>query len=147
VSRIVGITLHPDWQKGSMRADAAVLRLENNANVVPLTLATNATFERLRRGMSLASFGFPAVSTDAQHPRGRLSVDVVGDVRGEYLQAGLAIAPGTSGSPVFDDHGAVIAMVAGGDFVKGANGAYVPSGSQANWAISVERVRELLRKR
>ena len=128
-----------------MRADAAILRLESSAKVVPLTLATNATFERLQRGMSLASFGFPAVSTDARHPRGRLSVDVVGDVRGEYLQAGLAIAPGTSGSPVFDDQGAVVAMVAGGDFVRGDNGAFVPSGSQVNWAISVARVRELLK--
>jgi len=144
-SRVVGVTLHPDWRKGSMRADAGILRLEAGANVVPLTLATNDTFDRLRRGMSLASFGFPAVSTDAQRPRGRLSVDVVGDVRGEYLQAGLAIAPGTSGSPVFDDQGAVVAIVAGGDFVKGENGAFVPSGSQVNWAISVARVRELLR--
>jgi len=145
VSRIASIVLHPDWQRGSMRADAAILRLESSAKVVPLTLATNATFERLQRGMSLASFGFPAVSTDARHPRGRLSVDVVGDVRGEYLQAGLAIAPGTSGSPVFDDQGAVVAMVAGGDFVRGDNGAFVPSGSQVNWAISVARVRELLK--
>ena len=146
-SRVASVALHPDWRKGSMRADAAVLRLESGANAVPLTLATSATFERLQRGMSLASFGFPAVSTDAQHPRGRLSVDVVGDVRGEYLQAGLAIAPGTSGSPVFDDQGAVVAMVAGGDFVKGANGMLMPSGSQANWAISIERVRELLQRR
>jgi len=146
-SRVIAITVHPDWQKGSMRADAATLRLEVGANVVPLTLATNDAFEHLRRGMSLASFGFPAVSTDPRRPRGRLSVDVVGDVRGEYLQAGLAIAPGTSGSPVFDDQGAVVAIVAGGDFVKGANGAYVPSGSQANWAISIERVRELVRQR
>jgi S1-C subfamily serine protease len=112
---------------------------------VPLPLADDASFRRLQRGTSVASFGFPAVSTDAQHPRGRLSTDIVGDVRGEYVQAGLAIAPGTSGSPVFDQHGAVVAVVAGGDFVKGTNGALTPSGSQANWAISIERVRELLR--
>jgi S1-C subfamily serine protease len=92
------------------------------------------------------SFGFPAVSTDARRPRGRLALDIVGDVRGEYVEAGLAIAPGTSGSPVFDDRGAVVAMVAGGDFVKGANGALMPTGSQANWAISVERIRELLKR-
>ena len=145
VSRITGITIHPDWHRGSLRADAAVLRLEPRAIVVPLPIAGNAAFKRLQRGSSLVSFGFPAVSTDPQQPRGRVSVDVVGDVRGEYVQAGLAIAPGTSGSPVFDDEGSVIALVAGGDFVRAGNGALVPSGSQANWAISVERIRELLR--
>jgi hypothetical protein len=144
VSRITGLTIHPDWQPGSLRADAAVLRPERGATLVPLTLAGDAAFARLRRGTSLVSFGFPAISTDAQQPRGRVSVDVVGDVRGEYVQAGLAIAPGTSGSPVFDDEGVVIALVVGGDFVKDADGRLLPSGSQANWAISVERIRELL---
>ena len=59
----------------------------------------------------------------------------------------VAAMVGTSGSPVFDDQGAVVAMVAGGDFVKGANGMLMPSGSRANWAISIERVRELLQRR
>jgi hypothetical protein len=144
VSRITGVTIHPDWQHGSLRADAGVLRLERGATLVPLALAGDAAFARLRRGTALVSFGFPAISTDPQQPRGRVSVDVVGDVRGEYVQAGLAIAPGTSGSPVFDDEGLVIALVVGGDFVKDADGRLLPSGSQANWAISVERIRELL---
>jgi hypothetical protein len=146
VGRITAVTVHPDWQPGSLRADAAVLRCERGATLVPLPLAGDAAFKRLQRGTPLVSFGFPAVSTDAQRPRGRVSVDVVGDVRGEYVQAGLAIAPGTSGSPVFDDEGSVVAVVAGGDFVKGADGRLMPSGSQANWAISIERIRELLRQ-
>jgi S1-C subfamily serine protease len=146
VSRIAGVTLHPDWTPGSIRADAALLRVEGGAAVVPLALADQAAFLRQRRGTSLTSFGFPAVSTDTRRPRGRLSMDIVGDVRGEYVEADLAIAPGASGSPVFDDEGRVVALVAGGDFVKGVNGALVPSGSHANWAITIERVRELLRR-
>jgi S1-C subfamily serine protease len=146
VGRITAVTVHPDWQLGSLRADAGVLRLERGATLVPLPLAGDAAFKRLQRGTPLVSFGFPAVSTDARQPRGRVSVDVVGDVRGEYVQAGLAIAPGTSGSPVFDAEGSVVALVAGGDFVKGADGRLLPSGSQANWAISVERIREVLRR-
>jgi S1-C subfamily serine protease len=71
-------------------------------------------------------------------------VDVVGDVRGNYLEVGLGIAPGTSGSPVFDRTGAVVAIVAGGDFVGGANGMHLPSGSSANWALSAELIRQLL---
>jgi hypothetical protein len=146
VIHIVGATAHPDWKPGSLRADAGILRLERGATVAPLPLADDEAFTRLQRGMALVSFGFPAASTDPQQPRGRVSVDVVGDVRGEYVQAGLAIAPGTSGSPVFGDEGSVVAMVAGGDFVNGADGRLMPSGSQANWAISVERIRELLRQ-
>jgi len=145
--QIVAGTADPAWQSGSLRGDVGILRLERGAAIVPLTLADAAAFARLRRGMSVASFGFPGVSTDPQKPRGRLSVDVVGDVRGDYVQTGLAIAPGTSGSPVFDDAGAVVAVVAGGDFVKGESGAFVPTGSQANWAISAALVRELLSKR
>jgi S1-C subfamily serine protease len=144
VRQIVAGTVDPSWQSGSLRADVGILQLERGAAIVPLPLADAAAFARVQRGMSLASFGFPGVSTDPQKPRGRLSVDVVGDVREDYVQTGLAIAPGTSGSPVFDNEGAVIAIVAGGDFVKGANGALVPSGSQANWAISVARIRGLL---
>jgi S1-C subfamily serine protease len=146
VSPVIDLKLHPGWKSGSLEADAALLTIDGGAGVVPLPLANDDAFRRLQRGASVMSFGFPAVSTDAQHPRGRLSVDVVGDVRGEYVQAGLAIAPGTSGSPVFDERGRVVAVVAGGDFVKAANNTMTPTGSQANWAISVERVRELLRK-
>ena len=39
--------------------------------------------------------------------------------------------------------GDVVAIVAGGDFIKAANGTLVPSGSRVNWAISAERLREL----
>jgi V8-like Glu-specific endopeptidase len=142
--RVTAITLHPEWKPGSLHADAALLRVDATAPLVPVALAADADFKRLRRGASIVSFGFPAVSTDVQRPRGRLALDIVGDVRGEYVQAGLSIVPGTSGSPVFDDNGAVIAMVAAGDFARGPDGTLAPTGSQANWAISVERVRELL---
>jgi trypsin-like peptidase/FHA domain-containing protein len=143
--RIAGITTHPQWRNGSIRDDVAVLQLDPGRLLLPLPLAPEGAFAQLQRGTSLASFGFPAMSTDPQRPRGRLSRDVVGDVRGDYLEAGLAIAPGTSGSPVFNDAGEVVAIVAGGDFVKNPDGAVVPSGSQVNWAISAERLREMRR--
>jgi V8-like Glu-specific endopeptidase len=57
------------------------------------------------------------------------------------------IAPGTSGSPVFDDTGDVVAVVTSGDFVRGKNGMMRPSGTAANWAISAVRIRELLAAR
>jgi S1-C subfamily serine protease len=76
-----------------------------------------------------------------------MAVDVVGDVRGEFVEANLAIAPGTSGSPVFDDAGAVVALVTSGDFIRDASGLLKPSGTAANWAISAVRIRELLAAR
>lgn len=142
--RVVAAILDPEWKPGSLKGDAALLRLEPGPPIAPLTLSTASGFERLERGTTVATFGFPAVSTDPRRPRGRLAVDVVGDVRGEYIEAGLAIAPGTSGSPVFDSDGSVVAIVAGGDFVRGEDGVLAPSGSRVNWAISVERVRALL---
>ena len=142
--RITAVVVHPEYKAGSIRNDVAVLRLDGGEPLVPLPLAAEGVFAALRRGTALTSFGFPAASTDAERPRGRLSVDVVGDLRGDYLEAGLSIAPGTSGSPVFDEAGDVVAIVAGGDFVKGQNGALVPSGSRVNWAISAERLREIL---
>ena len=47
---------------------------------------------------------------------------------------------------MFDEAGDVVAIVAGGDFVKGQDGALVPSGSRVNWAISAERLREILQR-
>jgi hypothetical protein len=133
--RIVSATIAPDWHAGSLRSDVALLRLEPGPALAPLKLADQAAVAGITRGMPIATFGFPAVSTDADKPRGRLSVDVVGDVRGEYLEVGLGIAPGTSGSPVFDGSGAVIGIVAGGDFVTSPDVPPRPTGSSANWAL------------
>ena len=144
VSReIVSATTHPAWHEGSLRSDVALLRLGSGPRLTPLRLADAGAIAALRRGTPLAAFGFPAVSTDPLRPRGRLSVDVVGDVRGDYVEVGLGIAPGTSGSPVFDSNGAVIAIVAGGDFVDAPTGTR-PTGSAANWAITVSAIGELL---
>jgi len=142
--RIVDVVVHPQWKPGSIRNDVALLQLDRGEPLAPLSIAGDGVFGMLRRGSAVASFGFPAASTDVRRPRGRLSVDVVGYVRGDYLEADLSIAPGTSGSPVFDDSGDVVAIVAGGDFVKGDDGALVPSGSRVNWAINAERLREIV---
>jgi S1-C subfamily serine protease len=139
---VIATSIHPGWQ-GSIRADVALLHLQAGDPLAPLPLADARATASLRRGTPLATLGFPSVSTDPLHPRGRLSVDVVGDVRDDYIQAGLGITPGLSGSPVFDRTGTVVAIVASGDFVGAADGTH-PSGSAANWAISVRFLKELL---
>lgn len=142
--RIVAVVLDPEWREGSLKADAALVQLEPGPPLAPLPLADAAALQRLQRGTTVATFGFPAISTDPQHPRGRMTTDVIGDVRGEYIETGLAIAPGTSGSPVFDDTGVVVAIVAGGDFVRDGAGQLTPSGTKVNWAISIDRLSRLL---
>jgi S1-C subfamily serine protease len=142
--RIAGAAVHPGWQRNSVRNDVAVLRLAPGPALDPLPLSDRTTLAGLRRGAAVAAFGFPAVSTDPARPRGRLSVDVIGDVRGEYLQVGLGIAPGTSGSPVFGESGSVVAIVVGGDFVEVPGAAARPSGSAVNWALSAAVVEDFL---
>jgi S1-C subfamily serine protease len=147
VRRIVSASIHPGWRQGSMRDDVALLQLDAGPILAALPLADASTIASLRRGTSVAAFGFPAVSTDPSRPRGRLSVDVIGDVRDEYLEVGLGISPGTSGSPVFGESGTVVAIVVGGDFVDAPNGAKRPSGSAANWALSALVLKEFLASR
>jgi S1-C subfamily serine protease len=142
---VVSAVIHSGWRAGSLNADVALLRLGPGGPRVPtLTLADAAAVGTLRRGTPVAAFGFPAVSTDPANPRGRLSVDVVGDVRGEFLEVGLGVAPGTSGSPVFDRSGLVVGIVVGGDFIEAPSGGTRPTGSSANWALSADTVRQLL---
>lgn len=143
---ITEIVLHPKWRRGSIADDAALLRVEPAAGGPPLTLADAAAVAALPRGVTIGAFGFPAVGTDVNRPRGRLSIDVLGDVRdGRYLGTGLGIAPGTSGSPIFLDSGAVIGLVAGGDFIVGPDKSRQPSGSKVNWGISIAAVQDLIR--
>jgi len=145
--RIVGISIHPGWQQGSMRNDVALLQLAPGPALAALPIADTAAISSLRRGRAVAAFGFPAISTDAARPRGRLSVDVIGDVRGQYLEVGLGISPGTSGSPIFGESGSVVAIVVGGDFVETPAGAKRPSGSSANWALSAAVLSDFLESR
>jgi S1-C subfamily serine protease len=143
--RIARAWLHPRWRPGSLEHDVALLQLEGRPSMAPLRLGDVTAIERLRRGVPVATFGFPAVSTDPSRPRGRLAVDVVGDVRLPYVEVGLSIAPGTSGSPVFDQTGTVVGLVVGGDFVDDVDGrGKRPTGSAANWVIVATEVRELL---
>jgi hypothetical protein len=145
VRRIVRARSHPGWMPGSIRDDVAVVELGGEGSTVPLRLATPRVLADLRRGTPIAAFGFAAASTDRSRPRGRLSVDVLGDVRDErYFAVNLQIAPGTSGSPIFLADGTVIGLVAGGDVVAGRPDA---RGSGANWGLSIAPLRSLLAHR
>ncbi len=147
--RIVEAGVHPNWQPGTLRDDVAWLRVSGGPPTVPLPLASSNEFDRLQRGVMLATFGFPAAGTNPWKPRGRFAADVAGDIRDDrYVEVGLGIAPGMSGSPILAKNGMVVAIAAGGDFVPAADGrGAVPTGSGVNWGISVAALHELLATR
>ena len=142
------IHVDPSWRAGSLAYDVALLGVPGlAADARPLQLADAATLASLARGTTVATFGFPAASTNPATPRGRLSLDVLGDVRdSHYLAVGLRIAPGTSGSPIFLPNGVVVGLVAGGDFIETAGGERSPSGTNINWGVSVAPLQLLIRR-
>ncbi len=143
VREVLQVQLNPRWHVGSIADDVALLRVDGADPLVPLRLGDAAAVAALARGTQLASVGFPADEVDAKRPRGRLTVDVLGDIRDQrYLAVGLEIAPGTSGSPIFRSDGVVVGLVAGGKFVAGPDGK--AESTKINWGISVVALQELL---
>jgi FHA domain/Trypsin-like peptidase domain len=139
---VTAVRVHPDYEPGGLRYDVAVLQVDGGP-LRPLRLAQRDDLGRLKRGMRVAAFGFPAPATDPRRPRARLSEDVLGDVRdGRLLEVGLRIAPGMSGSPIFTRDAMVIGLVVGGDFVGAGPRGRVSSG--VNWGVSVAPLLELL---
>jgi hypothetical protein len=146
VQAIIAIELHNGWHDGSIADDVAIVRIQAGEALMPLALADDSAVARLPRGTELGTFGFPGSEVDPRRPRGRLMLDVLGDVLdGRYLAVGLAIIPGTSGSPIFLPDGTVVGLVAGGEFVKGLTGTSQAT-SGVNWGISIAALRELLAK-
>lgn len=137
---ILRCRLHPDFQKGSFRGDVGLVsvELEGRPELPVVALASEADIAELKRGLDVATLGFPAIGTEVSSPRARLRVDVIGDVvRDRYLGIGLDVVPGTSGSPVFTRDGRVIGVIVGGNFDK------EPAGD-VNWAVSATLLREML---
>jgi S1-C subfamily serine protease len=144
-ARVVrAVHISPRWRRGSVAEDVALLAVEAlPANALPLTMAVSGD---LSSGGAVGTFGFPEASTDPRRPQGRLAVDTLREQRnGYYLSAGLSIAPGTSGSPIFTPEGTVVGLVVGGDFRAGPDGTMQPSGSNANWGLTVTPLQALLR--
>ena len=106
-------TVHPGWKDGSVVNDVALLTLAGGVSTVPVRLSTAQQASTLQPGTPIAFYAFPAAFTDASKPQGSLLQNNVRQVEGSFLEVGIAVAPGASGSPVFTYDGLVVGIVAG----------------------------------
>jgi hypothetical protein len=126
--RITRVSIHPDWKPGSVDSDVALLQLDGTAATAPVMLADVNAIAALAQGTPVAIYGFPAAFTDTTTPRASIAANVVREMRGtSYMIVGIAVAPGSSGSPVFGYDGAVVGMVAGSSRIDGDAGATTPA--------------------
>jgi S1-C subfamily serine protease len=138
--RIVGVTVDPKWKAGSVESDVGLLQLEPGAPTTAVRLADPAAVSGLRAGTAVAIYGFPAAFTDPNAPKASIAANVVRELRGaNYMIVGIAVAPGSSGSPVFTYDGTVVGIVAGTSRIEGEGSAAAPA-----VALTIVPLRALL---
>ena len=125
--------VHPLYRDGDQRAltpDVGIVAISGRAATV-LNLATPQELARLGAGDDVYLIGFPGRLMDSNHPSATFLAAHIGRVTtatghpGGFLENWLVQhdAPtthGTSGSPIFNGHGKVIAINAGG-YLEGDN--------------------------
>lgn len=109
---IVSASVHPGW-KNLVENDVGLLTLEAGPATVPVRLATVQAVRSLQPGTPIVIYAFPAAFTDAARPQGSLLQNHVREVNGSFLEVGIAVAPGASGSPAFTYDNFVVGLIAG----------------------------------
>ena len=139
---ILRATVHAAW-KNSVENDVGLLTLEPGPPTVPVRLATAQAARSLEPGTPIVIYAFPAAFTDASRPQGSLLGNNVRDVNGNFLEVGIAVAPGASGSPVFTYDGLVVGVIAGRRIKNGqGNDVTAPA-----VAVTIGPLLELLTRR
>lgn len=147
---IVGVTRHPDFSPGPRPSvDVALLEVDREL-ATRVQLADDAALRALEPGAAMFTYGFPGRLANPAAPEATLTQGTVGRVtrlderRGTFaenllVQHSAFAEHGTSGSPVFDVRGRVIAV---------NTGAYLGDRAEAlsgyNVAIRVDTVSALL---
>ena len=124
-----------------------------------LPLARDNRLATLHAGEPIAYVGYPAenlVSFDVNAPAPTSQVGIITSVRTFFLTAeggpaqliedSLPSAGGASGSPIFDSHGQVIALLSGGNNIASKNGR-IPNAAMVNFAQRVDLLRDLIEGR
>jgi S1-C subfamily serine protease len=148
--QIVAVSRHPDFKEGGgMSVDVALVEIDHE---LPrqVRLASRAELEKLEPGMSIYTYGFPGPLARPSAPEATLTAGTIGrltrldETHGTFadsllVQHSAYAGEGTSGSPVFDTSGRVIAV---------NTGAYVGERSEAlsgyNVAIRIDAATALM---
>ena len=125
----------------------------------PLPLARDNVLATLHAGEPIAFVGYPAenlVNFDAAAPAVTSQVGIITSVRTFFLTSeggppqliehSLPSAGGASGSPIFDAHGQVIALLSGGNNIASKDGR-IPNAALVNFAQRVDLLRDLIEDR
>ena len=137
--------------------DVAIL-IPDKQDGIPdaLPLATDKNLSTLHAGEPIAFIGYPAenlVSFDVNAPTPTSQVGIITSVRNFFLtdeggqpqliEHSLPSAGGASGSPIFDQHGEVIALLSGGNNISNKEGR-IPNAALVNFAQRVDLLRDLV---
>ncbi|MEM9189590.1 MAG: trypsin-like peptidase domain-containing protein [Myxococcota bacterium] len=122
---IVGMWFHPEYVRGGQNPSPDV-GLVQVAGTVPVqvVLATQSQLQELRDGEDIFVYGFPGDLSNPQSPVATITNGVIGrmtafdgtpaDFSGaQLIQHSAFTSPGTSGSPIFNAAGLVVAVNAG----------------------------------
>jgi S1-C subfamily serine protease len=163
--RIIRSARHPRWNGTAASPDVAVLEIDTDgASFRALPLAEEGVLRELAVGAPLGTLGFPGELASSYLRRvgeersttvlatfkvgmvsaitdfGRATAPFEGS---RFIQHSASLSGGTSGSPMFDAEGRVVALNNSGLEVP-LSGVRTPSASEIGFAIRVDLLRELL---
>jgi S1-C subfamily serine protease len=164
---VTAVKKHPGWRSSlqEVTADVALLRV---GGTMPeqLELARDDELARLAPGDVIYLYGFPGRLADTRSPEATIVQGVIGRMtrlsgeasplaEAQLIQHSAFTSGGTSGSPIFDGEGHVIAVNAGGYVENGTLQVLDPTSGRAgelvvarnlagyNFGMRIDLVRQL----
>jgi hypothetical protein len=139
--------------------DIAILRTAPGSRLAaPLPLANDSALQALRPGDPVAFVGFPVeqlLETDLSRPNARSQAGNVVSMtsftltraapgEAQRIEHSLPATGGASGSPIINSRGEVVAVLSGGNVIRGRDGSRTPNAALVNFAQRIDVIRPLL---
>ena len=165
---VAHVKKHPAWKQTlkEVTPDVGLLNIEGKAPEL-LTMAEDAELRRLAPGDVIYLYGFPGRLADVKSPSATFVNGVIGRMtrlsgeaaefeHAQLVQHSAFTSGGTSGSPIFDGEGHVIAVNAGGYVESGTMRVMDPASGRSgeitvaknlagyNFGMRIDLVRQLL---